>query len=44
MAGGSREHLSAVALETATSACEVAKDHPKVKFIVFQSLGNWKVS
>lgn len=44
MAGGSREHLSTVALETAPSACEVAKDHLKVKFSVFQSLGNWKVS
>lgn len=44
MTGGSREHLSTVALGTAPSACEMAKDHLKVKFTVYGSLGNWKVS
>lgn len=35
MTGGSREHLSTVALETAPSACEMAKDHLKVKFTLY---------
>lgn len=44
IADESRERLSTVALETRPSACEVANDHLKVKFSVFQSLGNWKIS
>lgn len=43
MTGGSREHLSTVALEIAPSACEMAKDHLNVKFTVYWSLGNCKV-
>lgn len=43
MAGGIRGCLSTVFLEIAPSSCEIAKDHLKVKFSVFQSLGNWTV-
>lgn len=35
MTGGSREHLSTVALETAPSACEMAKDHLNMKITVY---------
>lgn len=35
MTGGSREHLSTVALEAALSAFEMAKDHLKVKLSVY---------